>query len=325
MVQKRLVVIGGGTGSSVLLSGLKAFPVELTAIVPVTDDGGSTGRLVDEFGFLPVGDIRQCLAALSADNSHLKQLLLYRFDKGQGLIGHNLGNLILTAMEDIVGSEPEAVVETAKIFRLKGRVIPIAKQLVQLVAKYSSGKIIVSEHLIETHKLTRDEKIVKLSTQPKVAINPDAAEAMAQADWIIFAPGDLYNSIVANLVIDGVKAAIQATKAKLVYAMNLMTLNSQTAYFSARDHVRTIESYGGRELDHLILNNQPIPAAIQALYQQEQEYPVSDDLGKDPRVIRRPLLADGAYHKPSSDALKRSLLRHDPEKLAREIINLVNR
>lgn len=318
------MVIGGGTGSFVLLSGLKKYPLELTAIVPVTDDGGSTGRLVDEFGFLPVGDMRQCLAALAPENSRLKQLLLYRFEKGRGLTGHNLGNLILTAMEDLAGNEPEAVEETAKLFRLKGRVVPVSKQRVKLVARYSGGRIIESEHKIETTRLVKGERIVSLSTKPRARINPDAAGEIAAADWLIFAPGDLFNSIIANLVIGGVRQSVAASPARMVSVMNLMTLNSQTAYFSARDHLRSLEKYAGRKMDRIVINNAPVPAPILAAYQKQGEYPVADDLAGDPRAVRRPLVAAQNYRRSISDSLKRSLLRHDPDRLARTLWTLIS-
>jgi len=320
---KKVVVIGGGTGSFVLLSGLKQYPVDLTAIVPVTDDGGSTGRLRDEFGFLPVGDIRQCLAALAPENGQLRKLLLYRFEKGKGLKGHNLGNLLLTALEDMAGTEPEAVIQAAKLFRLKGKVFPISKKLVKLVAKYSTGKTIVSEHKIETHKLAPGETITQMSTQPAAQINSRAAEAIKQADLIIFAPGDLYNSIIANLVISGTQSALKASKAKLVYVVNLMTLNSQTHGFTASDHVKEIEKYAGKSINHILINNQSIPASIIKVYEKFDEYPVKDDLGPNSRIIRQPLLAKSAYQKPKSDILKRSLLRHDPNKLAKILIKLI--
>lgn len=313
---KKLVVIGGGTGSFVLLSGLKKYPVELTAIVPVTDDGGSTGRLRDEFGFLPVGDMRQCLAGLAADSGLFRKLLTYRFEKGRGIKGHSMGNLLLTALEDILGSEPAAVEQASKLFRLKGRVLPISRQLVQLAAEYSSGKTIVSEHRIEEHRLLKDERIVKLFTRPTALINPEAVSAIASAAAIIFAPGDLFNSLIASLIIKGVKAALKATQAKLIYVVNLMTLNSQTNYMSAADHVREIEKYAGRKIDFIVVNNQRIPDNILAGYAKQVEYPVADDLGQDLRVVRQSLLAPVLYEKPKSDLLKRSLLRHDPEKLA---------
>jgi len=320
---KKIVVIGGGTGSFVLLSGLKQYPVDLTAITPVTDDGGSTGRLRDEFGFLPVGDMRQCLAALASENGFLRQLLVYRFNKGLGLKGHNLGNLILTALEDMVGSEPEAIIQAAKIFRLKGKIMPVSKKLVKLAAKYSTGRTIISEHKIETHRLKSKERIIKLYTIPQASINPDVRQAIQTADLIIFAPGDLYNSLIANLVIKGVKTAIKQSKAKLVYIVNLMTLNSQTHNFTAKDHLREIEKYSGKKVDKIIINQQPIPQSIIKAYQQQQEYPVKDDLQNNNKVIRKNLLAQSTYQKPKSDTLKRSLLRHDSKKLANVLIKLI--
>jgi uncharacterized cofD-like protein len=322
-LQKNVVVIGGGTGSFVLLSGLKHYPVNLTAIVPVTDDGGSTGRLRDEFGFLPVGDMRQCLAALAPDNSLLRQLLTYRFSKGQGLKGHNLGNLILTALEDMLGSEPEAISKAAKIFRLQGQVLPISDKLVKLKATYSNNQSITSEHKIETNRLNRGQKITNLTTQPQAQINAKAAQAIKHADIIILAPGDLFNSLIANLVILGTTKAINNSKAKIAYVVNLMTLNSQTDQFSAKNHLDTLESYLTKPVDHVIINSQPISSKIIKLYQKLDEYPVKDDLINDPRVIRKPLLASSTYQKSQTDSLKRSLLRHDPQKLAKVIVGLI--
>lgn len=321
--QKNIIVIGGGTGSFVILSGLKQYPVNLTAIVPVTDDGGSTGRLRDEFGFLPVGDIRQCLAALASENGLLRQMLLYRFNKGKGLAGHNLGNLILTALEDLVGSEPEAVIQAAKIFKLKGRILPISKKLVKLKAEYSDGQEIVSEHLIETHKLKPSQTIKKLYIVPQAQINPHAKQAILTADLIVLAPGDLFNSIIANLVIKGTKQAIKKSTAKLVYVVNLMTLNSQTHDFTAKDHLRQIEKYTGKKVNYILVNKKPIPQKIKQAYQKLDEYEVKDDLNKDPRVKRANLIAKSTYHKPKSDRIKRSLLRHHPQKLAKAIIDLI--
>ncbi len=317
------MVIGGGTGSFVLLSGLKEYPVELTAIVPVTDDGGSTGRLRDEFGFLPVGDIRQCLAGLAKENGLFRKLLTYRFEKGKGIKGHSMGNLFLTALEDILGSEPAAVEQVSKLFRLKGKILPISRKMVTLGAKYSDGKTIVSEHKIETHRLLKNERIVELFTQPQASINPEAEKSILAADLIIFAPGDLYNSLVANLIIRGTRSALQKSRAQLVYIVNLMTLNSQTNYFSASDHVQELEKYAGRTLNYILVNNQPIPKSIQQAYQLEAEYPVVDDLAADSRVIRQPFLASTPFQKPKSDQLKRSLLRHNPVTLAKTIISLI--
>jgi len=320
--QKQVVVIGGGTGTSVVLAGLKHFPLDLTAVVPVTDDGGSTGRLRDEFGFLPVGDARQCLAALSTDGDDFRQLLLYRFDRCQGLKGHNLGNLILTALEDLLGSEPAALTAAAKIFRLKGRVLPVSLKLVKLVAEYGSGKTIKSEHQIEVNHLNGD-RIIKLATEPVARVNPEVKQAILAADLITIGPGDLYDSLMANLVIKGMPLALRKTKAKLVHIVNLMTLNSQTSDMSAKDHLKVIEDYLGRSIDWIIINKQPIPKSIKQAYGRYGEFPVKDDLGQDQRVIRRRLLAGGIFQKPKGDTLKRSLLRHDSVKLAKTLVNLL--
>ncbi len=322
----RVTTIGGGTGSFVLLSGLKNYPYQLTALVTVTDDGGSTGRLRNEFGFLPVGDLRQCIAALADDDQdkYLTKLLLYRFSKGQGLTGHNLGNLILTALRDIYGSETKALEIVNKIFHLKGKIYPISLKPVKLKASYSSGQTIISEHLIEEHKLAGREKIINLSSQPQTLINPLAQKAILDSQFIILGPGDLYGSTIANLVIGQVSQTINQSSAKLIMIMNLMTLKSQTQSMTAKNHLLTLEKYLTRKVDYIVVNNQKIEPHILALYAELDEYPVEDDLSRDKRVIRVPLLDKKKHQKSSSDALKRSLLRHQPQKLAEVIHKIIN-
>lgn len=322
---QKIVCIGGGTGSFVVLSGLKKYPVDLTAVVTVTDDGGSTGRLRDEFGFLPAGDMRQCLAALSdaRQDSFLKKLLLYRFDKGEkGLRGHNLGNLILTALEDLAGSESAGLEAAGHIFRLQGRVLPVSLKLVKLAAKYASGKNIVSEHLIEENILAQNDRIKNLYTVPAAVINPRVKTAIAKANLIVMGPGDLYGSTIANLIIKGVPEAIKKSPAKIVYIVNLMTLTSQTNYFTAQDHVRELEKYLGKKVDYILFNHSKIPSKVLALYAQKKEYPVKDDLGVDKRVIRGDFLSERKVKNFQSDPLKRSLIRHSSGKIARQIMSL---
>lgn len=329
---KKVVVIGGGTGTSVVLSGLKEYvngsdpeiKVELTAVVPVTDDGGSTGRLRDEFGFLPVGDARQCLAALSAKEDKLfRQLLLYRFSKGEGLEGHNLGNLILTALEDLLGSETQAIEAASKIFRIKGRVRPVSRDLVKLCAEYSTGKQVVSEHKIETNQLKEGERIVRMYTIPEAQLNPKVKKAIQTADLIVLGPGDLYNSIIANLVVKGASQAIRESSAQVAYIVNLMTLASQTKGMKAYDHVMDIERYLGKKLDWIVMNVEPISEEVKSYYAEHQEFPVKDNLPKNSQIIRKALLAEEVYKKPEGDELKRSLLRHDPQKLAQTILEIL--
>jgi len=323
---KKIVVIGGGTGSFVVLSGLKKYPVELSAIVAVTDDGGSTGRLRDEFGFLPAGDMRQCLAALSGETEDfLHKLLLYRFDKGEkGLRGHNLGNLILTALEDLTGSESAGLQAASEIFRLKGKVLPVSLKLVKLAARYKSGETIISEHLIEENKLAKDDRIAKLYTVPFTSINPAAKKAIVQADLLVLGPGDLYGSTIANLVIKGMRSAIRDSKAKICYILNLMTLCSQTNYFTACDHLQVLEKYLGKKVDYVVVNTSQIPKDVLQFYAKKGEYSIVDDLGGDKRVVRKKLLSEHKVKKPSSDPLKRSLIRHSSGKLAKIIIKLLD-
>jgi uncharacterized cofD-like protein len=308
------------------LSGLKKYPVGLTAIVDVSDDGGSTGRLRDEFGFLPVGDMRQCLVALSDErvDGYLKDLLLYRFDKGEkGLKGHNLGNLILTALEDLTGSESSGLVAASKIFRLRGNIYPVSLKLVKLAAKYHSGKTIVSEHAIEENQLKNGDRIEKLFTVPSATVNPKAKEAITKADLIILGPGDLYGSTIANLVIEDVSRAIRLSRAEVIYFVNLMTNKSQTDHYRASDHLNEVERYLGKKIDNILINTGRIPNDVLRSYAHKGEYPVIDDLGGDKRVIRSDILSARKIKKATSDPLKRSLIRHSTDRVAKEIIKLL--
>lgn len=325
--KKKIVVLGGGTGSFVDLAGLKEYPVELTAIVTVADSGGSTGRLRTEFGFLPVGDMRQCLAALASVNgqNYIRKLLLYRFNKGKGLKGHNLGNLLLTALTDLAGSEPKAVEIAARIFRLQGKILPITTQNIQLKAEYEDGQVLIGEHEIDEPKHIGGKRIVKLATKPKGRIYQQAEKAILQADLVILGPGDLYTSILSNLVIHGVKKAFQKSQAKIAYIVNLMTRFSQTYNFTAQDHVNEIERYLGKKLDFVLINKAKIPPKILKLYQEERGMAVKDDLGKKNhfQIVRQDLLAASVLVKSKGDILQRSYLRHSPKKLAKVVIKLL--
>ncbi|MBU0618840.1 YvcK family protein [Patescibacteria group bacterium] len=323
---KKIVVIGGGTGSAVVLSGLREYPVDLTAIVAVTDSGGSTGRLRTEFGFLPVGDMRQCLAALAKGNKseYIRKLLLYRFDKGKGLEGHNLGNLILTALTDISSSEPKAVEVAAQIFRLEGRILPITTKNIQLMAVYENGKTVIGEHEIDEPK-QGGKRIIKLLTKPEAVIYKEAKKAILAADLIILGPGDLYTSILPNLIINGVRKTFLLSKAKVVYIVNLMTRFGQTHNLSANDHVQEIERYLGKKPDFVLFNNRKIPEKILQLYKKEKGFPTKDDIkGKiHYKLIRGDFLAPELVIKPKGDVKKRSFLRHNSKKLAKTIISLL--
>lgn len=325
--KKKLVIIGGGTGSFVVLSGLRKYPLDLTAVVNVTDSGGSTGRLRTEFGFLPVGDMRQCLAALASEDrqNDIKNLLLYRFSKGQGLSGHNLGNLILTALTDITGSEPKAIETASQIFKLEGKVLPITTTNTQLIAKYEDGTKALGEHNIDEPKHLGGKKIIDLKVKPQAHRYDLAAKAIKEANLIILGPGDLYTSILPNLVINGMREVFHQTKAKLVYIVNLMTRFSQTHSYTALDHIKEIYKYIRRWPDVILINNRKIPSKIMQLYVKEKGYPVIDDLTKINRfkIIRKDFLSPVLVKKSVSDKLQRSYLRHDSEKLAKCIMGLL--
>jgi uncharacterized cofD-like protein len=325
---KKVVVIGGGTGTHTVLSGLKKFPVDLTAIVTVADSGGSTGRLRDEFGYLPPGDFRMALVALSEDFSEeqvLRKLFLYRFSQGEGLKGHNFGNLFLTALNDILGSERKALKYASQILRVKGEVLPVTTEDVQLVATYSDGSLLRGETYIDEPPEDHDcsQRITELWLEPESSCIPEVTRAILDADMIILGPGDLYTSILANIVVKGVSQAIQKSSGQLIYILNLMTKYGQTTNLSAEGHVDELIKYLEREPDLIFVDNSKYPDEVLKLYEEEYEFPVKDDLTDSYNVLRENFIADGVFSKSSSDKLKRSLIRHDSDKLAWELMKVL--
>lgn len=320
-----VVVIGGGTGSAVVLSGLKQLSLDLSAIITVADSGGSTGRLRDEFGFLPVGDLRQALAALASNSSQepwIQKMLLYRFSKGSGLEGHNLGNLILTALQDMSGSTSAAVEIAAKTFRLHGHIYPITSKNIQLVTEYEDGTVIIGEDVLD-ESTYGGQKIVSLKTSPRATIYSGARDAILAADLIVIGPGDLYGSIIPNLVVEGAAKAIQTSNAKIVYIVNLMTRYAQTHGLTGLDHVRLIEKYLHKTVDHIIVNTQPIPSAVIKKYAKQHEYPVVNDLSTDPRYLGSNLLTTKIPRKNPADRVNRSYIRHSATKIATTLERLL--
>lgn len=329
--KRSVVVIGGGTGTHTVLRGLKVHTevIDITAIVTMADSGGSTGRLRDTFGYLPVGDVRMALTALARDvDAHeelLRELFLYRFGKGDGLSGHNFGNLLLTALTDIMGSEAEAVEIASKILRVCGTVLPVTEDNVHLVATYDDGSTVEGEHLIDNppHE-HRKRKIALLGTNPEGTVSAAAAAAIRKADILVLGPGDLYSSLLANCVIKGVPEAIQEMKGQFVFISNLMERPGQTCGMSARACVDEVARYVGRHPDVVILNNAPLPADLLAYYADTEEtYPVQDDADACPsRVVRFDLLAREAHSKHTHDVIARSLIRHDADALAQAILRV---
>lgn len=332
MQKKRVVVIGGGTGTHTVLQGLKKFQdqVDIAAVVTMADSGGSTGRLRDEFGQLPVGDVRMALAALARDvDDHeelLRELFLYRFDKGEGLNGHNFGNLLLVALSEILGSEEKAIQAAAKVLRVQGSVFPVTTSKVDLVAQYADGVTLVGEHEIDEPAADRfDCPITQLSITPASAfVSASAKAAILQADLIVLGPGDVYTSVLANVVIGGVAEAICTSNAKIVHVCNLMTKAGQTLGMGVVEHIAEMTRYVGKSPDVILVNNGQFPADLLKRYAESSELPVVNNTeANDTRVLVDDFLATEAVKTASGDVLKRSLIRHDSHKLAQVIVSLL--
>lgn len=324
----KIVVIGGGTGTFVALTGLKQHPVELSAVVSMADSGGSNKRIRDEFGLLPTSDIRQCFVALADENGGvglMRKLFMYRFEKGQGIAGMTFGNLFMAALADILGSQAEAIRQTRKVLRIKGKVIPVSYTNTNLSARYADGHIVSEEHLIDEPEHDGRLKIEEVFLTPAAAASPEAVDAICRADLVVLGPGDLYTSLIPNLLVEGIPQALRSTKAKIVYVLNLMTKFGQTYQYTASDHLRAIETSIGKTIDTVLVNTGPIPWRALSVYAKSHEVPVDDDLvNKKPyRVIRRDLVSDALVTKSKSDTLVRSLIRHDSVKLANAILSMV--
>jgi len=317
---KSIVTIGGGTGQFTLLGGLKRFPVELTAIVSMADDGGSTGMLRDELGVLPPGDIRQCLVALSESEAVMRELFSYRFDQGV-FRGHNFGNIFLSALEKITGSFEESVRVSGKILAIRGSVVPVTTQDARLVCEVGEGATLVGEHQIDTSPLPKG---AELRYDSDIYANPRAVRAIEQADCVVIGPGGLYDSIIPNLLVRGIPEAIRGTKATLVFNCNLMNKPGHTDGFSVSDYVETVERHIGRgRIDFVTYNNRMPEPELLERYAAEWTYPVLlDQSAHDPdrTYLAADLLCQKIHSNRPGDSLARSLIRHDPDRLARLII-----
>ena len=330
--KKRVVVVGGGTGTYTVLTGLKKYSdtLDLTAIVAMTDSGGSTGRLRDEFGYLPVGDVRMALTALAHEGDEedalLRKLFLHRFATNGNISGHNFGSLFLVALTDILGSEESAIEAASRVLRVCGTVLPVTHEKVHLVAEYSNGERIVGEHEIdEPNNSVGEHKITSLSITPKATLNTKAREALLQADLIICGPGDLYTSVLANCVVDGFSDVLKATKGKMVYISNLMTKFGQTTGMGVKGHMHELARYSGRIPDFVLVNTATLPDDLLSRYESEREYPLVQDCeSNECRVIADDFLASEEVVRGKGDVLKRSLIRHDPHKLASAIVDLLH-
>ncbi|MGL5872879.1 MAG: gluconeogenesis factor YvcK family protein [Xenococcaceae cyanobacterium] len=309
----RIVAIGGGTGLSTLLRGLKRYSSNITAIVTVADDGGSSGRLRREIGVLPPGDIRNCLAALADEEKLLTELFQYRFQAGDGLVGHSFGNLFLTAMSEVTGDLELAVAASSKVLAVRGRVLPATLSDVCLWAKLADGRIIEGESSITDAQ----GKIVDFGCTPEnPPALPSAIAAIEEAEYIIIGPGSLYTSVIPNLLVPEIGAAIAQSKVPRIYICNIMTQPGETDGYTVADHIRAIDRICGMKLFDAVLAHRkaPSPQTLKR-YAQEHSHPVFLDREDIARLGRRIVLAN-----VMDEDEETGYVRHNPERLARVLL-----
>lgn len=328
----RIVSIGGGTGLSTLLTGLKKHArgvqggpepgspvIEITAIVTVTDDGGSSGRLRRDFDILPPGDIRNCMTALSEDEDLLSQLFQYRFAGGRGLKGHSFGNLFLTAMHQITGDFAHAVKLSSEILAIRGRIFPATSSNVALEAVLDNGTVVRGESKISKSRRPIEQiRLLPGDCDPL----PEALEAIGEADLITFGPGSLYTSVIPNLLVNGIPKAIQDSPALKAYFVNLMWQPGETINFAASQHVEALYKHAGHAfIDCVVLNTAPVPGALARRYARAHVKPVENDVKRLADLRLKVVTADLIRDDESGERT----VRHDSAALAEIVIDLASR
>jgi len=309
----KIVTIGGGTGLSTLLRGLKRYTANLSAVVTVSDDGGSSGRLQKELGVLPPGDIRNCLVALADDEALVTDLFRYRFREGEGLTGHSFGNLFLAAMTGITGNFDEAIKVSSRVLNIKGRVLPATLGVARLCATLVDGTIVEGESNIS--HATKPIKDVFFDP-PYAAPLDEVIEAIRDADAIVLGPGSLYTSIMPNLLVDRVAREVEASSAIKIYVCNVMTQPGETDAFTASAHVKTLLDQARANVCDVVVVNDQLPSKLRSIYAEEGQLPVLVDdaeLAKlGVKVVRAQVISETQN------------VRHDSEKLAHVIIEIVD-
>jgi uncharacterized cofD-like protein len=310
----RIVVVGGGTGLSTMLRGLKKITTNLTAVVTVSDDGGSSGRLQKELGVLPPGDIRNCLVALADDEALVTALFRYRFQEGEGLSGHSFGNLFLAAMTGVTGNFDEAVKAASRVLNVKGRVLPSTLAVARLCARMRDGRVIEGESKIPEARGIIDEVFLD---PPYAAPLDEVITAIREADAILLGPGSLYTSILPNLLVDRVAQEIEASSGVKIYVCNVMTQPGETDGYTASDHVRALmQGASSPKICDVVIVNEQLPHKLREAYAEEGQLPVQPDeaaleaLGV--RVVRANVISEN------------ETVRHDPERLAAVVVGIVD-
>ncbi|MBI2612413.1 YvcK family protein [Candidatus Kaiserbacteria bacterium] len=313
---KKIVTIGGGTGSYVVLRGLKEYPFSITAVISMFDSGGSSGVLRDEFGILPPGDIRRALVALSEGTRAeiLRELFNFRFENGGTLKGHSFGNLFLAALSSIYGSDIEAIRKASELLDIKGKVLPVSLDNSNLHAILEDGSEIVGETNIDVPKHDGSQKIKKVFLDPPARLFEETAEAIMEADTIVIGPGDPYTSVIPNLLVGGMKEAIVKSKAKKVFVCNLLSKWGETHDNVASDIAQSVLSYSGLpKFDYAICNTAAMEPKLVAAYEKEKKYPIhcDDKLSEyTTKVITGDFFSEA------------DIARHDSAKIAKTISEL---
>lgn len=329
-MKKKVVTLGGGSGSFVLLSGLRDYDYDISAIVSMADDGGSTGRLRDELGVLPPGDVRQCLVALSKEPMIWRDLFNYRFESGD-LKGHAVGNLFLSGLEKMKGDFSEGLEIAMKALDVKGRVIPVTESDTTLNILLSDGSLIEGEGAISDSLDIEEVGLDKIFLKPSAKANKKALEAIAEADLVVIGPGNYYSSILPNLIVDGIGDALRTTKAKIVYIANLVNKKGHTSKFMLEDYVQAINSFlGENRLDYVIFNTQFPSQQLIEKYQERGEVVLEArnlvrDKNRSFKIVTADLLGEEQKFSNSDEiSNSRALIRHDSKKLAKVVTYLLN-
>ncbi len=309
-MKRKVVVLGGGTGSSTLLRGLKEFPLDITAIVSVCDDGRSTGVLREEFNIPAVGDIRRVLVALSETEPLVMELFNYRFHTTSELDGHTVGNLLLTASSEITGNLSDGIEALSKVFNLKGKVVPLTEDNVVLMGEMADGTIVEGEHNITENT----DAVKRVFYKEEPVPTREAIRALEEADLILLSMGSLFTSIIPNLICEEIVEAIDRSRGKIMYVCNMVTQPGETEDFKVSDHIRLINQYlGKRKVDVVIANDGIIDEEMARRYESlEQKDPVELDKEATESIVER-LIHDDYV------TVKNNLLRHNVLKLGMHI------
>ncbi|MED1603140.1 YvcK family protein [Alkalihalophilus marmarensis] len=316
MKQKKIVVIGGGTGLSVLLRGLKTFPVSITAVVTVADDGGSSGRLRQELDIPPPGDVRNVLVALAEVEPLVEELFQHRFQNGNGLSGHSLGNLLLAGMTSLTGDFAKGIAELSKVLNVRGKVFPAANRSVVLHGEMEDGTVVTGES-----KIPLSKKRIKRVFLTPADISPlyESVKAIQEADLIVLGPGSLYTSVLPNLLVPGISEAVSESKAKKVYICNVMTQSGETDGYTASEHLDALFSHCGKGMiDEILVHGSRVSDEVRKHYSKEHAVPVTVDTDRL-QSMGVGIICDHfvvEYEK---------MLRHDAIKVSKALIDVIDK